>query len=128
MQPIFGMVTEPTEGLCKRLNALRVDMLAFGFRGLYPWFGVAMLLALAGCATQPAAQHAQPGFLMGLFHGFTAIAALVGSMFFHVRIYAFPNSGFWYDAGFVAGFSASVIVLVLISIARIGGFVTKEGS
>ncbi len=69
-----------------------------------------------------------PAFLPGLFHGFTAIAALIGSLFFHIRIYAFPNSGFWYDAGFVVGFGASVVLLFLLCIARIGGFVTREGS
>lgn|GEM_PF-5307347 len=83
---------------------------------------------LMGCATQNPAGPDHPGFLLGLFHGFTAMAALVGSLFFHIRIYAFPNSGFWYDAGFVTGFSASVVLLLLLFIARIGGFVTREGS
>lgn len=95
---------------------------------MYPWFGIAILMALEGCATQPAPDHAKPGFMLGLFHGFTAIVALVGSVFFHIRIYAFPNSGFWYDAGFVIGFGSSIVFLILISIARIGGYVTKEGS
>ena len=83
---------------------------------------------LMGCAAQNPAGSDHPAFLLGLFHGFTAMAALVGSLFFHIRIYAFPNSGFWYDAGFVAGFVASVVLLVLLFIARIGGFVTREGS
>lgn len=94
----------------------------------YRWLGWAVLMTLAGCASQPAARPDQPGFLLGLFHGFIAIAALIGSLFFNIRIYAFPNSGFWYDAGFLLGFSTSILVLVLSSIARIGGFVTREGS
>lgn len=92
---------------------------------------LSLLLApaiLAGCATQNPAGPDHPGFLPGLFHGFTAMAALIGSLFFHIRIYAFPNSGFWYDAGFVLGFGASVVLLILLCIARIGGFVTREGS
>ncbi len=86
------------------------------------------MVMLAGCATQPVAEPDQPAFMLGLFHGFTAIAALIGSLFLHIRVYAFPNSGFWYDAGFVIGFGTSISVLFLLSIARIGGFVTREGS
>ena len=89
---------------------------------------LAVLTIIVGCATQPPAKVDDPAFLLGLFHGFTAILALIGSLFFRVRIYAVPNSGFWYDAGFVTGFGASVLMLVLFSIARIGGFVTREGS
>lgn len=83
---------------------------------------------LAGCATQNPTGTDHPAFLLGLFHGLVAIMALVGSLFFRIRIYAFPNSGFWYDAGFVIGFGASVVFLILLCIARIGGFVTLEGS
>ena len=88
----------------------------------------AALVFLAGCATQPAPAADHPAFLLGLFHGFVAIFALLGSLFLHVRVYAVPNSGFWYDAGFVTGFSASIVTVILLSIARIGGFVTREGS
>jgi hypothetical protein len=94
----------------------------------WAWPGLAALMIVAGCATQPPGSAGDPAFLLGLFHGFTAIAALIGSLFFRIRIYAFPNGGFWYDAGFVTGFGASVLLLVLVSIARIGGFVTREGS
>ena len=80
---------------------------------------------LAACATQPAAQPHVPGLVAGLFHGIVAIVALVGSLYFHIRIYAFPNSGFWYDAGFVLGFSLNVIILLLLVLPRIGGFVTR---
>jgi hypothetical protein len=69
-----------------------------------------------------------PAFLPGLFQGFTAILTLIGSLFFRICIYAFPNGGFWYDAGFVTGFGASVLLLILFYIARIGGLVTREGS
>jgi hypothetical protein len=91
-----------------------------------PWrLGTPFLMLLTGCASQPAAVPGEPGFLSGLLHGFVAIAALAISLFVHVRIYAFPNGGFWYDAGFVVGFSASVLVLLLTFIARIGGFITR---
>jgi len=64
-------------------------------------FGIA--LVLASCATQPAPLDHTPGFLSGLFNGFTVVFSLIGSIFYNVRIYAYPNSGGWYDFGFVLG-------------------------
>ncbi|MBM3572279.1 MAG: hypothetical protein FJX52_07960 [Alphaproteobacteria bacterium] len=59
---------------------------------------------LAGCATQPAPDSFDPpGFLLALAHGFVAPIALIGSLFLEVRVYAFPNSGWWYDLGFMLG-------------------------
>ncbi len=86
---------------------------------------VAGVLFLAGCATQPLPQSTYPGFWAGLGHGLVALIALVVGLFAPVRIYAFPNGGFWYDAGFAIGFSASIMLLVVLCIARIGGFITR---
>jgi hypothetical protein len=36
-------------------------------------------------------------------NGFTVVFSLIGSIFYNVRIYAYPNSGGWYDFGFVLG-------------------------
>lgn len=83
------------------------------------------LLLLAGCASQPAPQPGAPGFWPGLFHGLTALPALIASLFVPLRPYAFPNSGFWYDAGFSLGVSVFILTLVLLSMARIGGFITR---
>jgi hypothetical protein len=88
---------------------------------------LAAVVCLASCATQPDPTVRSPGFVLGLFHGLVAIVTLVASLFIRVRVYAFPNSGFWYDAGFVLGFAASILLLVLLSMARIGGFLTREG-
>jgi hypothetical protein len=65
--------------------------------------GVFVLL-IASCATQPI-PHANdaPGFLMGLGHGFLIFFSLIGSLFWDIRIYAFPNNGGWYDLGFFLG-------------------------
>lgn len=61
-------------------------------------------LLLASCATQPSPDaYDPPGFFLGLIHGFTALFALIGSIFWDVRIYAFPNGGGLYDLGFVLG-------------------------
>jgi uncharacterized membrane protein len=64
---------------------------------------LAIALVLASCATQPAPLDHTPGFLSGLFNGFTVVFSLIGSIFYNVRIYAYPNSGGWYDFGFVLG-------------------------
>jgi len=83
------------------------------------------VLLLTACATQPSlVVHDAPGFLLGFFHGFIAIASLVGSLFLHVRVYAFPNSGFWYDCGFVMGFCSSLLAAFLGSMSRIGGMLS----
>ena len=61
---------------------------------------------LSACATQPHPSAAQPpGFWMGLLHGFTIMLSLIGSIFTDYRIYAFPNSGGWYDFGYFLGAS-----------------------
>jgi hypothetical protein len=59
---------------------------------------------LASCATQPSPRVSDaPGFFLGLVHGFFVLVSLIGSLFWDTRIYAFPNSGGWYDFGFVIG-------------------------
>src|SRR5689334_2307366 len=64
----------------------------------------ASALLLAACAHQPApGSPGAPGLLLGLVHGFIVVFSLIGSLFGDVRVYAFPNSGFWYDLGFVIG-------------------------
>ncbi len=64
----------------------------------------ALALALASCAHQPYPEaYDPPGFFSGLFNGWTIFFSLIGSIFWDVRIYAFPNSGFWYDFGFFLG-------------------------
>ncbi len=71
-------------------------------------YGTAAVIVLApvlsACATQPAPPvQTAPGFLWGLLHGFIALLSLIGSVFWDIRIYAFPNNGGWYDFGFVLG-------------------------
>ena len=65
------------------------------------------ILLLAGCAHQPTpAGDDLPGFFSGIWNGFSAPFALIGSIFWDIRIYAFPNSGGWYDFGYIVGISA----------------------
>jgi len=66
-----------------------------------------LLFALSSCATQPvpSAYH-PPGLFLGMFQGFTMLFSLIGELFTHNRVYAFPNSGGWYDLGYVIGAAA----------------------
>ena len=42
-------------------------------------------------------------FSWGLLHGFLILFSFIASLFTDFRIYAFPNSGGWYDFGFLLG-------------------------
>lgn len=65
---------------------------------------VAGVVLLAGCATAPLAVEGTRGFFWGLFDGAVAPIAFVVSWFSDsVGIYGVPNSGGWYDFGFLLG-------------------------
>jgi hypothetical protein len=67
---------------------------------------MAMVLVLSSCATQPRPEsYDPPGFFSGLLHGFLIFFSFIGSLFMDVRIYNFPNSGGWYDFGYLIGAS-----------------------
>ena len=89
--------------------------------------GAVLAFALTGCATQPApATDGAPGLLSGFLHGLIAIPALLASLVLEVRVYAFPNSGFWYDLGFCGGFGVGMALLALPIIPFIGGYLTRR--
>ena len=65
---------------------------------------LAALLLLSACAGQPMIEPGSRGFFWGLFDGaFAPISFLVSLFNSEVRIYAYPNSGLWYDFGFLIG-------------------------
>jgi len=77
---------------------------------------LAVAAVAASCAVQGpgAGVHSDPpGFLVGGWHGATILFRLVASIFTDTRIYAFPNSGFGYDFGFVAAICAWCIAWAL---------------
>ena len=77
------------------------EFLAYKHTTLYLLLG---FLMLNGCAISHRQQHTiPPGFFSGLIHGFLIILSLIGSIFMDIRIYAFPNSGFLYDHGYLIG-------------------------
>ncbi len=66
--------------------------------------GIFAVLFLTACATQSAENVIDPpGFFSGLFHGFIVLFSFIISLFTDYEIYAFPNSGGWYDFGFLLG-------------------------
>jgi len=71
---------------------------------------VVCLIFLASCATQPAPEALDPpGFFTGFWNGLTIFFALIGHIFDStIRIYAFPNSGGWYDFGYFLGAAAAL--------------------
>jgi len=66
-----------------------------------------ILLTVAACASQPYVETENaPGFFMGILHGFISWIALIAHIFNpDIRVYAYPNSGGWYDLGFLLGLS-----------------------
>jgi hypothetical protein len=74
----------------------------------------AALLFITACATQPDPEQVNlyrsvPGFFTGIWHGFFSPLALLASLFSDtIRVYAFPNSGWWYDFGFLLGAGPSL--------------------
>jgi hypothetical protein len=70
---------------------------------------ITLALVLTSCATQPyQSAYDPPGFFTGFLHGMIAVPAFVASLFFDVRIYAFPNSGVWYDFGYLLGIGGTL--------------------
>jgi hypothetical protein len=68
---------------------------------------IIVLFTLPGCAQHSVTEIIDPpGFWYGLLHGFIIVFSFIGSLFQDIRIYAFPNSGLWYDLGFLIGASA----------------------
>ncbi len=67
-------------------------------------FLVLIVLGLIGCATQPLTGGDDlPEFWLGIVHGFLIVFSMIGSYFSDIRIYAYPNSGSFYDLGYLLG-------------------------
>ena len=65
---------------------------------------IVAVLLLAGCATQSLQNIGDPpGFFKGVFHGFILLFSFIASLFTDYEIYAFPNSGGWYNFGYLIG-------------------------
>ncbi len=81
---------------------------------------IGLCLLVAACATQPIPDaYDPPGFFAGILHGFFVVPTFIGSIFMDIRIYAFPNSGGWYDFGYVLGLLPGVFLCVAIATGEI---------
>ena len=72
----------------------------------YSYLILLLLVAaiLSACATQSVGNVTNPpGFLHGLFHGFIILFSFIISLFTDYEIYAFPNTGGWYNFGYLLG-------------------------
>src|SRR5262245_63873172 len=72
---------------------------------------VLVSLSLAACGfvgARPTSVSQTPGFFVGIWDGLVAPWTLVLRVFLDIRMYAMPNSGWWYDAGFLLGVAASL--------------------
>jgi hypothetical protein len=81
------------------------------YRIIMKFFLISLTLIISGCASQPENIESGPGFFVGIWHGLVALPSVVIGLFTSIRIYNFPNSGYWYDVGFILGFIISIFIL-----------------
>jgi len=65
---------------------------------------------VAGCtfAGVPTSTLSLPGFFHGFWHGLLAPWTLILRWFLEIKMYAIPNSGWFYDFGFLLGVGLSL--------------------
>lgn len=71
---------------------------------------LALALLIAGCgfATTGYSVYDPPGFFLGVWHGLLAPWTLILRLFLDIKMYAFPNTGWFYDFGFIIGIIFSI--------------------
>jgi hypothetical protein len=69
-----------------------------------------LISAIVGCgfAATGGGAYDAPGFFMGIWHGLIAPWSLLLRIFMDIKMYAFPNSGWPYDFGFLIGIAFSL--------------------
>jgi hypothetical protein len=83
---------------------------------------VVFLFALIGCGfvgSTPILPYDPPGFFSGIWHGLLAPWTLIIRFFLDIKMYAVPNSGWFYDLGFLLGVSGSLPIGWLAAIIAI---------
>ncbi|MCO5120210.1 MAG: hypothetical protein M9951_11320 [Burkholderiaceae bacterium] len=76
-------------------------------RNLVP---IGLALLVAGCGFATTGHVEPPGFLLGIWHGLLAPWTLILRLFMDVQMYALPNTGWFYDFGFLLGIMFSLPV------------------
>jgi len=81
------------------------------------FFIILMLLILNSCmaGTGKSTPDDRAGFILGIWHGWIAPIALIGSIFnSDIKIYEVNNIGFWYELGFyiaiISGFGSISLI------------------
>ena len=69
-----------------------------------------LLLAACGFVGVPTAGSDPPGFFAGVWHGLLAPWTLILRLFLDIKMYAVPNTGWFYDLGFLIGIVFSIPV------------------
>jgi len=64
-----------------------------------------------------------PGFLMGVWHGLLAPWSLIARLFLDVKMYAYPNAGWFYDLGFLLGVLFSIPIGWIAAIIALCAYV-----
>jgi hypothetical protein len=83
------------------------------FRPLLLTSALTSLLLLGACGfvgSEAISKFDPPGFFSGLWHGLIAPWTLILRLFLEIKMYAVPNSGWFYDLGFCIGFALSIPV------------------
>ncbi len=81
------------------------------------------LLAACGFAAVGPDPWGSPGFFVGMWHGLLAPWSLIARLVIDVRMYAFPNAGWFYDAGFLIGVVFSLPVGWICAIIAVAVYV-----
>jgi len=69
---------------------------------------VSAALFLTGFAALVESSSEVPGFWTGVWQGLLAPYTLLLRLFMDIQMYALPNSGWWYDFGFLLGVAGSI--------------------
>jgi hypothetical protein len=81
------------------------------------------LLVLSGCGfvgTTYISRWNPPGVLWGLWHGLLAPWAVILGIVLDIKMYAVPNTGWWYDAAFLIGVVLSLPIGWIAAIIALG--------
>ena len=83
-------------------------------------FALVLLSLLAGCTFAGMPSSTTPGFFHGFWHGFLAPWTLILRWFLEIKMYALPNSGWFYDFGFLLGVGLSIPIGWLAALVALG--------
>ena len=61
-----------------------------------------------------------PGFLYGIWHGLIAPWTLIVRFWLDIQMYAIPNSGWFYDCGFLLGIAGSLPIGWIAALIQVG--------